>query len=297
MAALSMLPAGLDAKTWKGLEAGLYKALTRRLTVLHTNDIHSHIDPFEGGRNDGHGGLARLAGLVKNIRATEEHVLLLDAGDYFSGTPYFNLFKGEPEFELMNAMGYDAVTIGNHEFDASIPDFADRAREARFPILAANYDFSSTAVKGLTKDYTILKRGGIKVGIYGIGINLRYWTRIEVAERIGFANPIETALRVEEELARKGCELIICLSHLGYNTSGLAGEFNDMDLAQKTKRTHLIIGGHTHTFMDAPKSMQNAAGQQVWVNQVGFGGLRLGRLTFTFTPEGKNRSASVEHVL
>jgi len=146
-----------------------------QLTILHTNDVHSRLEPFpmDGGRNQGMGGVAARAALIQKIRQEKEHILLLDAGDIFQGTPYFNIYKGEPEIKAMSMMGYDACTMGNHDFDGGIENFATQLQHASFPVLMANYDFSGTALDMKTKPYQIFQKGKIKVGVFGIGIELQ----------------------------------------------------------------------------------------------------------------------------
>jgi 5'-nucleotidase len=258
------------------------------LTILHTNDLHSRIDPFpmDGGRNQGQGGFARRATLVDQLRQSHANTLLLDAGDYFQGTPYFNLYKGELEIKLMSAMGYECVTLGNHDFDAGTDILAQRLSEASFPCVCANYTFANPKLKAQVKDYVILRKGNIKVGIYGLGINLDGLAPSSISNEVGYANPVETARRLEKTLHDQGCHLIICLSHLGIKArvdSALA----DPDLATKTRLTDLIIGGHTHTFLDEPREYRNELGRKTLVNQVGFAGIKLGQLDYRFVPTGK----------
>lgn len=292
------------------LIAGPAQALTQRLvkldaadvagsslTILHTNDQHSRIDPFpmDGGRNQGQGGFARRATLIDAVRAERTQVLLLDAGDYFQGTPYFNLYKGELEIKLMSAMGYDCVTLGNHDFDAGTDVLAQRLGEASFPCVCANYTFSNPRLKARVRESLILTKGKLKVGLYGIGIDLDGLAPSGISSEVGFANPVETARRLERQLYDAGCHLIICLSHLGIQTR-VPGALADPDLAQKTRHTDLIIGGHTHTFLDTPREYRNELGRKVLVNQVGFAGLRLGQLDYQFVPTGKQVNSTVKSV-
>ncbi len=272
------------------LNEALARSATTQVTLLHTNDVHSRIEPFpsDAGKLAGQGGFARRLALVENFRSQHENVLLLDAGDYFQGTPYFNLYKGKLEIELMSKLKYDAVCIGNHDFDAGMDVLATRMGEASFPFVNANYDFKGTTLdavrrQGKLTDYIILKKGGVKIGIYGVGIKLDGLAPSAISSQIGFKNPIEEARRVEKELKDKGCSLIVCLSHLGAFTSK-PGEFADPDLAQKTLYTDVIIGAHTHTFFEKPNEYKNENGRVAWVNQVGWGGVKLGQLDFTLQP-------------
>lgn len=255
----------------------------QKLTILHTNDVHSRIDPFPADdvRYAGMGGVAPRAALIKKIREEEEHVLLFDAGDVFQGTPYFNFYGGEPELKLMSTMGYDAGTMGNHDFDNGVEGFLKQIHHANFPFLTANYGFSDTPLHGKTKSYQIFKKGRVKVGVYGLGIQLDGLVNKQQYGNTVYLDPIETALKIEAQLKNEEkCDLIICLSHLGYKYD--YKKVSDHLLAAGTYHTHLIIGGHTHTFLTTPTEVQNAAGKQVIINQVGFAGINLGRLDFAF---------------
>ena len=263
-----------------------------KLTVLHTNDVHSRIDPFP--MNDpkfpGMGGFARRAEVIRRIRATEKNVLLLDAGDIFQGTPYFNLFQGEPEIRLMREMGYDASAIGNHDFDGGMDNLAVRIREAGFPFLCANYNLSDSPLFASALPYQIFKKGGLKIGVFGLGIEPKGLIDTAVSKRIIYSDPtveakkISTILREEEH-----CDLVICLSHLGYNYK--EKKVSDTVIAREVSGIDLIIGGHTHTFLDEPVKIQNPIGKNVLVAQVGWAGIRLGRIDFFFD-EKRRKSAT-----
>jgi 5'-nucleotidase len=255
----------------------------KKLTILHTNDVHSRIDPFpmDGGRNQGLAGVAARAALIETIRKEEEQVLLLDAGDIFQGTPYFNLYKGEPEMKAMAAMGYDAATMGNHDFDAGLENFATQLKQGKFPILLCNYDFTNTPMEMKTLPYTILKKGKLKIGITGVGIELNGLVPESLYGNTQYLDPVQqlnkTAWKLKKE---ESCDMIICLSHLGYKYGD--NKICDIVLAKETEYVDLIIGGHTHTFMDEPVVYKNKLGSDVLVNQVGFAGIILGRLDFEF---------------
>jgi 5'-nucleotidase len=254
-----------------------------RLTILHTNDTHSRIDPFpmDGGRNQGLGGVAARAQLINQIRRQEEHVLLLDAGDIFQGTPYFNIYKGEPEVRAMSSMGYDAATIGNHDFDAGMEVLNTQLRRhASFPMIVSNYDFSGTPMEHNYQPYKIFNKGRLKVGVLGVGIELKGLVPENLYGNTKYLNPIQQANRYAAELKKKGCDLIICLSHLGYKYND--NKISDLILAKETENIDLIIGGHTHTFLDAPVIVKNKKDEDVLINQVGFAGIQLGRLDFVF---------------
>lgn len=276
---------------------GTKAAAKQTLTILHTNDVHSRIEPFpdNAGRNAGKGGVARRATLIDKIRREKDNVILLDAGDFFQGTPYFNFYQGKLEIELMSKLGYEAATLGNHDFDAGLEVLAQRIREATFPIVVCNYDFTDTPVAGLTKEYIILKKKGLKVGVYGVGINPKYWIIASIAEQFGFKDPVANAQRVEKLLHDKGCDYIICLSHLGL-TSRYNTDPGDVDFAPQTRYTDLIIGGHTHTFLDEPKKFTNLAGKEILVNQVGWAGIRLGQVEVEFSPSSKKARGGSQEV-
>lgn len=253
-----------------------------KLTVLHTNDVHSRLDPFpmDGGVNQGLGGVAARAGIIEKIRREEEHVLLFDAGDIFQGTPYFNFYKGEPEIKAMSSMKYDATTIGNHDFDAGLENLATQlTNNATFPMLVANYDFSGTPMEYKHQPYKIFKKGKLKIGVFGIGIEMAGLVSENLSGGTKYLDPVEKGNEMAYTLKKvKNCDLVICLSHLGnsYNDN----KVSDKRLATETENIDLIIGGHTHTFLSAPMVYRNKRGEEVLVNQVGWAGINLGRLDF-----------------
>jgi len=262
----------------------------KRLTILHTNDFHSHIDPFghDVPRNAGEGGMAKRAALIKKIRSESKNVLLFDAGDIYQGTPYFNYFKAQLDFELMTMMGYDAATLGNHEFDNGLEGIKSQLKFAGFPFINSNYDFSDTILAGLTIPYKIFKTGGIKVGVYGLGVELQGLVDPKNYGNTRYNDPLQTALQMEKMLAEEHePDLIVCLSHLGYSYKDKT--VSDKVIASQTFKTDLIIGGHTHTFLDKPDLIMNKTGKEVVVNQVGFGGLILGKVDFYFSKQKKIR--------
>jgi len=253
------------------------------LTILHTNDVHSRIDPFpdDGSRNAGQGGVAKRSALIDQIREQEDHVLLLDAGDMFQGTPYFNMFGGELEIKLMSQLKYDAGTIGNHDFDGGIDGLGKQLVHANFPLVISNYGLGDTVLDGKTKDYKIWNIDGAKIGMYGLGIEMDGLVGKGLYGDAQYHDPIKTALRYEKILKEeKGCDYVICLSHLGYKYKG--EKVSDVVIAQSTSMTDLIIGGHTHTFMREPTIEKNTKGEPVMINQVGFAGIYLGRLDIYF---------------
>ena len=253
----------------------------RKLTILHTNDVHSRLEPFpmDGSRNAGMGGVAARAALIKEIRAEVENVLVLDAGDIFQGTPFFNLYKGEPEIKAMSMMGYDAATIGNHDFDAGMENLATQLNHANFPIIVCNYDFNNTPMEGKTIPFKIFNKGNIKVGVLGIGIEGKGLIPDNLFGNTVYKNPIEHANKTAEELKKKGCDMIICLSHLGDKYSD--DKISDEILAKECFDIDLIIGGHTHRFFTEPRKYTNRRGGDTLVNQVGWAGIQLGRLDYS----------------
>ncbi|MEC5166946.1 5'-nucleotidase [Flavobacterium sp. PL11] len=258
---------------------------TKQLTVLHTNDVHSYIDPFPADhpRNANMGGVERRAALIESIRAENPNVLLLDAGDIFQGTPYFNYYGGELEFKLMSMMKYDAATIGNHDFDNGINGLYTQMPHAKFEFISANYDFKNTVMDGLVKPYKIFNKNGIKVGVFGLGIELQGLVDKKMYGETVYSDPVAVTQDMVRILKKENnCDLVICLSHIGYNYRNEPNKISDMKLAAITKDIDLIIGGHTHTFLDKPSIVKNLDGKDVVVNQVGCYGINLGRIDFYF---------------
>lgn len=256
-----------------------------KLTILHTNDQHSRIEPFDASytRNPNQGGFARRASLIQQIRSQEPNLLLLDSGDIFQGTPYFNFFGGELEFKLMSMMKYDASTMGNHDFDNGLNGFLKVLPNARFPFICSNYDFKNTVLDGKTLPYKIFSKNGIKVGIFGVGIKLDGLVGKKQYGETLYSDPVEVAQHYSGFLKNdQKCDLVICLSHIGYDYEDEPDKLNDKILAAKTENIDLILGGHTHTFLPEPQTFTNRAGKNVLVNQVGWAGLLLGRIDFFF---------------
>lgn len=254
----------------------------KHITILHTNDVHSHIDPFPKthSKNPNQGGVARRAYLIEQIRLENPNTLLFDAGDIFQGTPYFNFYGGEIEFKLMSMLKYDAATLGNHDFDNGIDGLYAQLPNASFKILNANYDFTNTIMDGQVKPYSIFEKDGIKIGVFGLGIQLDGLVNKPLYKETKYLDPIERARDISKELKDQNCDLVICLSHLGYQYQ--SDKVSDIVLAQNTQNIDLIIGGHTHTFMDKPVIEHNKIGRKVLINQVGCFGLFLGRIDFYF---------------
>lgn len=269
---------------------------TRKLTILHTNDVHSRIDPFpmDGSRNQGLGGVAPRAALIEQIRSQEEQVLLLDAGDIFQGTPYFNVYKGEPEIKAMTAMRYDAATMGNHDFDGGLENFATQLQHASFPLIICNYDFSGTVMEGKSKPYQVFRKGDLKIGVLGLGIELDGLVPDNLTGGTRYLDPVAAANTTAEKLRKEGCDMIICLSHLGDKYS--ENKVSDEILAKESYDIDLIIGGHTHRFFEEPRKYTNKNGGDVLVNQVGFAGIQLGRLDYQFS-SGRRKKLSKAHTV
>ncbi|NJY62199.1 bifunctional metallophosphatase/5'-nucleotidase [Salinimicrobium sp. CDJ15-81-2] len=260
----------------------------KHITILHTNDVHSHIEPFEKDHSQfpGMGGAARRYTLIEEIRKENKNTLLLDAGDIFQGTPFFNFYGGELEFKLMSKMGYDAATIGNHDFDNGIDGLYAQLPHAEFKFLSANYNFSNTVLDGQVKPYQVFLRNGIKIGIFGLGIELEGLVGKDLYKETEYLDPLEIAKETVKKLKEEEkCDLVICLSHLGYNYR--SEKISDMKLAQQTKNIDLIIGGHTHTFLPKPTIAHNSEGKNVLINQVGWAGVNLGRIDFYLDDSGK----------
>lgn len=269
-----------------GLSLSSFKsASTKQLTILHTNDVHSYIDPFPPNhpKNPNMGGVARRAAIIETIRKENPNVLLLDAGDIFQGTPYFNYYGGELEFKLMSMMRYDLATIGNHDFDNGIEGFYKQFPNATFDFVSANYDFKNTVLDGHVQPYKLFDKNGIKVGVFGLGVALDGLVDKKNSKETVYHDPLE----ISKDMARilkheKKCDLVICLSHLGYKYKDEPDKICDLKLAELTKDIDLIIGGHTHTFLDKPTVMKNSENKEVLVNQVGCYGVNLGRVDFYF---------------
>ena len=268
-----------------------------KLTILHTNDMHSRIEPFpmDGSRNEGLGGMARRATLIQKFRDTRDHVLLVDSGDIFQGTPYFNEFLGELEVRLMSSMGYDAVTIGNHDFDGGLENLRNQMGHANFEVLSCNYDFTETVYEGGTKPYTIKEYDGVRVGIIGTGIYLDGLVPKSLYGQTKYLDPLESTNYYAAELKEKrACDMVVVLSHLGYKYRG--DLVSDVVLAESSTHIDLILGGHTHTFMDEPDIRKNRKGQDVLVHQSGWAGILLGQIDVTFSPSRKAPKLTVRSI-
>ena len=224
------------------------------LVIIHTNDTHSQIDPYTYKSDVNVGGVLRREAAIREIRAENPHTLLLDAGDFSQGTPYFNFFKGYVEVRLMNAMGYDAATLGNHEFDNGSAALAARLKTADFPVVCANYQFANKKLAKVIKQYVIIERGGHKIGIFGLGVNLDGYVAPQIAREVTYQNPFQVARDMVAELQRQQCDLIVCLSHLGVDTTMTD---NDFEIARQVPGIDVIIGGHSHEEINPPVAIGN----------------------------------------
>lgn len=248
---------------------------------MHTNDVHSQIDPYDSSHPNfaNMGGAAKRALLVDQIRAENPNTLLLDAGDIFQGTPYFNFYGGDVEYKVMSLMQYDAATLGNHDFDNGLEGLLAQIPNKNFEWLSANYDFSKTDLAPYVKRFKVLEKGGVRIGIFGLGIELNGLVDPRMYGKTLYSDPIDTAQKTVQELKTEmGCDLIICLSHLGYSYK--SDKVSDQVLAAETQDIDLIIGGHTHTLLPKPQIFKNNVGQEVFINQVGYKGTHLGRVDF-----------------
>ena len=260
----------------------------KKITILHTNDVHSHIDPFPENDpiNPNSGGVVARSNLINFIKKGNPNTLVLDAGDVFQGTPYFNFFEGEVELKLMSKMGYNASTLGNHEFDNGIEKLAKSLKHANFSFLNSNYTFKNTALENKISKYKIFNVDGIKIGVFGLGIELNGLVEKKLYTGINYLDPVEISVDITNELKfNHNCDLIICLSHLGFSYSKDKNIMCDLVLAKKTRNIDLIIGGHTHTFLEKPVQIKNLDDKNVLINQVGCFGINLGKIDFYFSDE------------
>ncbi len=258
-----------------------YQSNAQDLVVLHTNDTHSNIEPAASGRNAGMGGFQRIANYFTKMRSEYPNVLVLDAGDYNQGTPYFTLFKGATEIELFNAMGYDVVCLGNHEFDNGQQQLADRLKKSKYPTVCANYDFSGTPLRKTVKPYVIINKKGLKIGVIGVLVDLKGYVAENTRKNLVYQNPIGVVNKLAKMLRKnKKCDLVIVLSHLGYDGGNIERP-SDTELAKNVTNVDMIIGGHSHTFLEAPVVVKNFEGNGVIINQTGAAGVYVGRIDIT----------------
>ena len=249
-----------------------------KLVILHTNDTHSQVEPTEKSnlKTADMGGYARRMGVIEKIRSEEKNVLLFDAGDFSQGTPYFNFFNGRVEIDALNRMQYDAGTLGNHEFDNGIDTLAVILQKARFPMISSNYEVDNTPIKNQIQPYIILKKFGLKIGIMALNVDPKSLIIESNYRGLVYRDPIEKAQELSAFLKnKKKCDLVICLSHLGSDSTSV--DVNDFTVAHQTKHIDIILGGHSHSLLENVKT-NNANGKKVIISQMGKSGLYLGRI-------------------
>lgn len=261
----------------------IYSALAaqdiKELLILHTNDTHSRIEPIPATDPNpeyaGKAGFVRRATLIKEIRKQNKDLLLFDCGDFSQGSPFYNMFKGEVEVKLMNEMGYDAGTIGNHEFDFGLDNMARIFKMAQFPIVCANYDVKGTVLEGIVKPYVVLERNGMRIGVFGLSPVLEGLVQAKNCEGVVFEDPIEAARRVARILKeQEKCDLVVCLSHLGWQ-----GEpYSDETLIPNTRYIDIVLGGHSHSYFDKTLFYKNLDGEEIPLQQMGKNAVYVGEM-------------------
>lgn len=292
------IAAGLSLSFPKGLRA-LYTSTSRAaiwapllepekgetlITVLHTNDTHSQIDPIL--ENDktyaGKGGVARRATLVKRVRKENPNTLMIDGGDVCQGTPYFNFYKGEVEYKAMSLIGYDVGTLGNHEFDNGVESLAKALQFANFEIVSTNYDVRGSSLESKVKTHVVKEVGGLRVGLFGLGISPAGLITPDNFKPVQYLDPVRMTRGVTKLLReQERCTLVLGMSHLGYYADPRNGEPGDSQVAAQVDGIDFIASGHTHTFMEKPVLQKNPAGKDTIIFQVGRSGIYVGRVDFT----------------
>jgi len=277
-----LFPESLDLLTAPMLEAAAGETL---ITILHTNDTHSQIEPFP--RNDrtypGKGGVARRATLVSRVRKQNPNTLLIDAGDAFQGSPYFNFYKGEVEYKTMSAIGYDVGTLGNHEFDNGVAALAAAMKFANFSFVSANYDVHQTPIEDRVKPYVVREVAGVRIGLFGLGISPEGLITPANFKGLTYHDPVQASRDVVKVLREtERCHLVVCLSHLGYYPKPKDKEIGDTQVAAQVDGIDFIASGHTHTFMEKPVTQKQPSGRDTVIFQVGKSGIYVGRVDFTF---------------
>ena len=258
----------------------------KELMILHTNDTHSRVEPVN--KHDANkdqadkGGYVRRASFIKQMRAENKDLLLFDCGDFSQGTPFYNMFKGEVEIKLMNEMGYDAATIGNHEFDFGLENMARLFKMAKFPFVCANYIVKGTVLENLVKPYVVIERKGMKIGVFGLSPKMEGLVQADKCKGIVFEEPYAVANRIAEYLKkREHCDAVVCLSHLGWKASP-NNPLCDEELVAKTRNIDLILGGHSHSLIIPPVYYKNLDGKEIPVTQAGKNGIYVGKINLNF---------------
>jgi 5'-nucleotidase len=288
---------GLASLSVMGLNSCNLSSRDLKITILHTNDVHSQIDPFPSNHNlyPNKGGFSKRASLFKELITINPNTLIFDAGDIFQGTPYFNFFQGELELNLMKMMGYNAATIGNHEFDAGLKTFKKNILNNDFQFISSNYDFTNTELEGLIDKYKIYNKEGIRIGVFGLGIELKGLVNPLLYGETKYYDPVDIAKDISSKLKyEKGCDLVICISHLGHQYQNK--KISDIELAKLTSNIDLIIGGHTHTLLKKPLILNNLLGEDVIINQVGSSGVFVGKIDFYFSNSNKYSDKSLVEI-
>ncbi len=261
------------------------QAQDKKLYVMHSSDTHSRIDPLDDNpavRNAGMGGAARRVALVHRFRTEHPDALVLDCGDISQGTPYYNMYKGELEVRIMNLAGYDAMTIGNHEFDFGLDNMARIFSLADFPVVCSNYDFTGTVLEDIVKPYVTLRRNGVKIGIFGLSPQLEGLVQQSKCEGVVYKDPVQTAAEMTALLKDKEkCDVIILLSHLGITRNPGVGDMYDNVLVPQTRNIDLVLGGHTHTFLEQAEMVRDADGREVPIMHIGNNGVFMSRSELT----------------
>jgi len=253
------------------------------ITILHTNDTHSQIDPIPDSDKQwgGKGGVARRATLVKEVRKQNPNTLMVDAGDVFQGTPYFNFYKGEVEYKSMSMIGYDVVTLGNHDFDNGVEALAAAMKFATFEFVSANYDVRGTPLESRVRPYTVRKFGDVRVGLFGLGISPDNLITPENFKGVTYLDPIRMTREVVRLLReQEKCQLVVGMSHLGYYPTPRGNQIGDTQVAAQVSGIDFIASGHTHTFMEEPFRQKNPEGKDTIIFQVGKSGIYVGRIDF-----------------
>lgn len=255
----------------------------KRLVILHTNDAHSCIYPLNKHLADtllaGRGGFIRRAVMVGEERKEHPNLLLLDSGDFSQGSPYYTLYKGDVEVGLMNLMRYDAATIGNHEFDFGVENMARLFKKADFPVVCANYDFTGTALEGIVKPYVVLKRDGLRIGVFGLSPELDGLVLAESCAGVKYNDPVKAANDVAKTLKEKEkCDIVICLSHLGWKLAGL----DDTELMSQLRNVDIVLGGHSHTYFTDMEYVKDLDGREIPNDQNGKHGIYVGKIVVDF---------------
>lgn len=256
------------------LSTALY---AQKLVIVHFNDTHSHLEPERNGKYEGKGGIIERAAFVDSVRMADgkKNVLLLHAGDFSQGTSYFTVFKGNIEIDLINAMKYDVITLGNHEFDNGVDELARRLKKVKCPVVCANYDFSGTPLKKYVKPYTIVKKAGMKIGVFGMLTDLSIMVNHKTAKSLHKLNNTEVAEKWADFLKNeKKCDLVIALTHLGYENE----EYTDQELVMNTRNIDIVVGGHSHTFLKTIEYRKNKDGKNIPIVQDGCWGINAGLL-------------------